>query len=299
MAYDGEGHRVALKVNGGTPTYYLSKLEEVTGSTLTKYLTALSQETGSELPTIVRVGTNGALSYLANDALGSLDEALNASGSATFQQLYAPFGSIRYTSGTAPTTEFFTGQRWDSTSGLAYYVARYYDPVSHQFISADTAQDGLNRYSYVFDNPETATDPTGHWMACRYVGWPFYNTPCLNAYLWYQGGSWWGTSWWDLNVHVNHDAALDVSGAYWVGGFALDAVIAIICALFFASGAVPAGIACLVIGAALGVTNVFYAYFIPLWDQECHNNGVWLTVKYWRSWWGSYHPYWYTWSRSC
>ena len=84
MAYDGEGHRVALKVNGGTPTYYLSKLEEVTGSTLTKYLTALSQETGSELPTIVRVGTNGALSYLANDALGSLDEALNASGSATF-----------------------------------------------------------------------------------------------------------------------------------------------------------------------------------------------------------------------
>ena len=40
MAYDGEGQRVALKVNGGAPTYYLGSLEEITGATLTKYFTA-------------------------------------------------------------------------------------------------------------------------------------------------------------------------------------------------------------------------------------------------------------------
>ena len=309
MAYDGEGHRVALKVNGGTPTYYLNKLEEVTGSTLTKYLTALNQETGSKLPTIVRVGTNGALSYLANDALGSLDEALDASGSVTFQQLYGPFGSIRYTSGTAPTTEFFTGQRWDSTSGLAYYVARYYDPVSHQFISADTAQDGLNRYSYVFDNPETATDPTGHWMVCRYWGWPFYDHPCLNAYRWYRFTTWDGTSWWDFGVHVNSDLAVDVSAAYWIGGAFLAIVIGALCGLLGAAvavatanpiGGAAVGALCEFLNAIFAATNAFYAVFIPRWNDQCGHLGVWLNVKAYRRWWASwYEPYWYNWSRAC
>jgi YD repeat-containing protein len=37
MAYDGEGHRVALKANGAT-TYYLDELEEVSPTgMLTKY----------------------------------------------------------------------------------------------------------------------------------------------------------------------------------------------------------------------------------------------------------------------
>jgi YD repeat-containing protein len=46
MAYDGEGNRVALQVNGGTPTYYLGNLEEVTGSMLTKYFSAPSHAGG-------------------------------------------------------------------------------------------------------------------------------------------------------------------------------------------------------------------------------------------------------------
>jgi YD repeat-containing protein len=55
MAYDGEGQRVALKVNGGTPTYYLGDLEEINGGTLTKYIGG-----GAGLPSAERVGTGGA-----------------------------------------------------------------------------------------------------------------------------------------------------------------------------------------------------------------------------------------------
>ena len=55
MAYDGEGQRVALKVNGGTPTSCLGTLEEIAGSMLTKKCLS-----ASGLPTIVRVGTDGA-----------------------------------------------------------------------------------------------------------------------------------------------------------------------------------------------------------------------------------------------
>ena len=49
----------------------------------------------------------------------------------------------------------FTGQQPDALTGLNYDNARYYDPVSKQFISADTVADGLNRYAYVGENPET------------------------------------------------------------------------------------------------------------------------------------------------
>ncbi|HEX8996613.1 MAG TPA: RHS repeat-associated core domain-containing protein [Ktedonobacterales bacterium] len=80
----------------------------------------------------------------------------------TASQLYGPYGSVRYQNGTPPTDYGFTHQRADATSGLDYYNARYYDPVAGQFTSADTARDGLNRYAYVHDNPETHTDPTGH-----------------------------------------------------------------------------------------------------------------------------------------
>jgi RHS repeat-associated protein len=77
--------------------------------------------------------------------------------------LYGPYGTGRYSSGTMPGSYGFTGQRADSATGLDYYVARYYDPMAGQFISADPAGDGLNRYAYVKGNPETLTDPTGLW----------------------------------------------------------------------------------------------------------------------------------------
>lgn len=163
--YDGAGTRVAQQVTSGgvttTTTYVAGGLEEIsdngTSTTLTKYFTA-----GNGLPTAERVGTNGPLSYLAGDGLGSVSEALDGSGNVTFQQLYTPYGTSRYSSGSSPTSIGYTGQRADSTTGLDYYHARYYDPVAGQFASADTIADGLNRYGYVRGNPETATDPTGH-----------------------------------------------------------------------------------------------------------------------------------------
>jgi RHS repeat-associated protein len=47
----------------------------------------------------------------------------------TGQQLYTPYGGVRYTSGTMPTRKGFTGQRQDATSGLDYHSAQYYDAV--------------------------------------------------------------------------------------------------------------------------------------------------------------------------
>ncbi len=128
--------------------------------------------TGSTTTTTAYYGSlalsvNGALSYTLSDGLGSVSEAVTTSGAVTATQLYAPYGNVRYQSGTLPTDQGFTGQRSDaSTSGLDYDNARYYDPVAGQFTSADTTlAGGLNRYAYVGGNPESATDPTGHQYA--------------------------------------------------------------------------------------------------------------------------------------
>ncbi|MBI4267688.1 MAG: RHS repeat-associated core domain-containing protein [Chloroflexi bacterium] len=82
------------------------------------------------------------------------DSSGNSLGAITYQA----FGSAR--GGSMPTDKKFTGQRLDAT-GLYYYGARYYDPGIGRFISADTFMlspsnpQGLNRYTYVFNNPST------------------------------------------------------------------------------------------------------------------------------------------------
>jgi RHS repeat-associated protein len=76
---------------------------------------------------------------------------------------------MRWAGGTMPTTFAFTGQRADSSTGLDFYGARYYDPAAGCFISADTVlpgggfeTGGMNRYGYVEGNPVSKVDPTGH-----------------------------------------------------------------------------------------------------------------------------------------
>ncbi|HEV8191246.1 MAG TPA: RHS repeat-associated core domain-containing protein [Ktedonobacterales bacterium] len=163
--YDGAGNRVeqaAKQSEVTTSTYYLAGgAEEVhSDGSLIKYYGGLDLNTGSTAATIL---------YLASDGLGSLQETLSSAGIVTAQQLNAPYGSVRYSSSTFPTTKGFTGQRADTAvSGLDYYGARYYDPSLGQFTSADSVLDRLNRYSYVGGNPETSTDPSGH-MAEEYL----------------------------------------------------------------------------------------------------------------------------------
>jgi RHS repeat-associated protein len=174
FACDGEGNRVAQKttVSGTTTTTdYIAGVEEQTGGTLTKYYGI------SGLPTAVDVG--GTISWLATDGLSSVAEAISTTGTVTAQQLFAPYGGVRYSNGTMPTAKGFTGQYQDATSGLDYYNARYYDAVLGQFVSADSdAGGGLNRYGYVMGNPETAPDLTAHRCADGTCGVSQSPPPC-------------------------------------------------------------------------------------------------------------------------
>jgi RHS repeat-associated protein len=170
--YDGAGQRVAQQVTQGgatTTTVYVGGGEEVASSGSTTTTTTYYTANGKR----IALGVNGAISYLASDTLGSATVAFGSNGTATASVLYSPYGSVRYSAGTMPTSYGFTGQRQDAVSGLDYYGARYYDPVLGQFVSADTelSNNGLDlsalsRYAYAGGNPENRTDPTGNRFMC-------------------------------------------------------------------------------------------------------------------------------------
>jgi RHS repeat-associated protein len=167
--YDAEGNRVLQRASSTTrstttvsDTITFDSYTETTitnGTTTTiKYYTAGGRTVAM---------ANGTSWYgLATDLLGNVTLAVNGQGHVVSAQLYTPYGSTSYSNGTMPTTYNYTGQRLDGVTGLLYYNARYYDPVSGRFVSADTVQgngQGMDPYGYVGGNPETSTDPTGHW----------------------------------------------------------------------------------------------------------------------------------------
>lgn len=167
-AYDASGNRVLTRsISGSTTlTVYPSGREEYdysgTGSLTSQlhYYSLAGHLIGAF------DGTN-TIFYLT-DALGSVLLSLN--GSAVLgEQVYGPYGNQRYTTGNINTAKGYTGQLQDNVTGLDYYNARYYDPVVGIFLSPDSVQgsaQGMNPYAYVACNPETATDPTGHRIAC-------------------------------------------------------------------------------------------------------------------------------------
>ena len=158
--YDGDGNRVK-GVAGGVTTYYVGNYYEYVGGAVKKYYYHAGKR--------VAMYDGATLNWLLGEHLGSTTVTANSSGTRTGEIRYKAYGNQRYTYGTTPTTYHFTGQREESTIGLYYYGARWYDPALGRFVQADSIvpqpefPHDLNRYAYGLNNPVKFTDPTGHY----------------------------------------------------------------------------------------------------------------------------------------
>ena len=80
---------------------------------------------------------------------------------------FDPFGTRVEPTSPELTRIGFTGQDHDDDLGLIDMKGRVYDPLAGRFQTADPVMQGpfwsqgLNRYSYVFNNPVNNTDPSG------------------------------------------------------------------------------------------------------------------------------------------
>lgn len=170
-AYDANGERTLERSTVGsttTETVYAFGLEEYSydsSGTLTSS-THYYSLAGHLIGEVQGSSTNVFLT----DALGSVQAVIsNTQNSAALlsNQVFAPYGTALSHNGNAMsqyTNKGFTGQYNDPTSGLDYYISRYYDSVAGVFLSADTVAGnpfGMNPYNYVSNNPETLNDPTG------------------------------------------------------------------------------------------------------------------------------------------
>jgi RHS repeat-associated protein len=113
--------------------------------------------------------------WALSDHLGSVEVIVNDAGAVPLGESssFDAWGLRRGTSNwqgagsaLATTTRGFTGHEHVDTIGLIHMNGRVYDPVIGRFVQSDPLVDagiqGLNRYSYVLNNPLSLTDPTGH-----------------------------------------------------------------------------------------------------------------------------------------
>jgi RHS repeat-associated protein len=186
-AYDGAGERVwqqATQTVGQTTTTttitYVLGVEEVTTTAVSGQQPTTTTTSYYPLPGGLSASRDASgLTYQASDLLGTPIAALSLTSGVRGTQLRAPYGQARFaasasSNGGLHTTFGFTGQREDTqapgSSGLDYYGARYYDPVVGRFTSADDVHPslgdpvGLDGFSYVGGQVESATDPSGHFL---------------------------------------------------------------------------------------------------------------------------------------
>jgi RHS repeat-associated protein len=173
--YDGDGNRVQ-KSNGkiywyGAGAEILDE-SDASGNITDEYVFFGGKRVAH------RVVSSGAISYYAEDFLGSSRAITTSSGTLCYDADFYPFGGERVITNPCAQNYKFTGKERDTETGNDDFGARYYASKLGRWLSADwssvptpvpyanlTNPQTLNLYAMVSDNPETFVDLDGHGLA--------------------------------------------------------------------------------------------------------------------------------------
>ncbi|MBQ6430860.1 MAG: hypothetical protein IJJ99_03165 [Oscillospiraceae bacterium] len=177
-SYDADGIRTEKNDDGVLHKYVTQNgkvVRETIGSGSTaKVLDFIYDESGR--PFALNYSTNNGSSfttyYYILNLQGDVVKLVNASGTSTFANYtYDAWGNLLSSSGSLASVNplRYRGYYYDTETGWYYLQSRYYDPVIHRFINADSyastdATDVIscNMYAYCNNNPVNASDPTGY-----------------------------------------------------------------------------------------------------------------------------------------
>ena len=174
LAYNGDGVRVKKTV-GGTTTYYLVDDRNPSGyaQVLEEYQSLNSQP--STLNQIYNYGLSlisqnqgSTVYYFVTDGHGSTRMLTDGGGNFINAFAYDAFGTLIASNGVPQTAYLYCGQQRDFDLNLDYNRARYLNPNTGRFWTADSYAGNqeqplsLNLYTYAQDNPVLNVDPSGH-----------------------------------------------------------------------------------------------------------------------------------------
>jgi RHS repeat-associated protein len=184
--YTTDGTLLAVMDSANGATVYLgdTELHAPTGATTAAQITATRTYSAAGGAQAERVFTTTSKTtyFLDTDPHNSATTTIDAAtGQLAATRYNDPFGNPRVTStgaaastGTWPDTHGYLNAPVDTLSGLTHLGARDYDPTLGRFVTVDPIFDPTNPqqdngYTYAFNNPITAADPSGlepHDNAC-------------------------------------------------------------------------------------------------------------------------------------
>ena len=158
--YDDEGRRIRTTA-GSLTTEYLYDGPDI----VAEYATWASPEArythGPNWDDPILRTAGSLTQYYHQDGLGSVVALTNPDGTTAATARYDAWGRTVESSGAIPRFGY-TGREPDAT-GLIYYRARYYDPMTGRFTQRDPLglAAGPNPYAYAANSPVRLTDPRG------------------------------------------------------------------------------------------------------------------------------------------
>ncbi|MDQ1720573.1 MAG: hypothetical protein QOI26_307, partial [Pseudonocardiales bacterium] len=158
-AYDGSGLRASRATSTNTQ-HFAWDLADGLPLLLTDGSTSyLYDDAGTP---IEQVDSAGSTLYYQHDQYGSTRLLTTQTGTVAAAFSYDAYGNLTGHTGTADSPLRWNGQYQDSDTGLYYLRARYYDPVTAQFLTRDPlATLTQSPYGYAGGNPLNGSDPSG------------------------------------------------------------------------------------------------------------------------------------------
>ena len=171
--YDALGNMSTQTISGVKTSYVSDPL--AINSTATGPLSAIAQAynaSGQSTATytygngLTAITSSGTTSYYNADASGNITSLSGVNGALAATYAYTPSGSLLNSTGSVVNPFQFNGGIGAMTeaNGLVNTRARYYDPTTGRFMSADPAgqSGGVNLYTYGANNPVNYIDATGN-----------------------------------------------------------------------------------------------------------------------------------------
>jgi len=175
-SYDDTNGRIK-KIENSETRYYISN----NGATLSEYGENDSLEAEyiyGPSGMVAKLRPDFGYIWYYKDHLGSTRQMSEGN----MERDYYPFGESKVASGDESAYQY-SGKERDANTGLDYFGARYYNPSTGRWLSADPAHQDISPYLYTSNSPVSRIDPSGLWYMdfTDYFSDKYYKPPAITS----------------------------------------------------------------------------------------------------------------------